>query len=49
MARFKPAGARKAKSATKSSKGYISCIIVIVLGLVVLFLIMYEVARSFHG
>jgi len=47
MARFKPAGARKAKAATKSSKGYIPCVVVIVLGLVLIFLLMFAVMRSF--
>jgi hypothetical protein len=46
MARFKPAGSRKAKSTTKSSKGYIPCIVVILLGFVLIFLLMFAVMRS---
>jgi hypothetical protein len=47
MARFKPAGSRKAKSSAKSSKAYIPCIIIILFGLVLIFLLMYAVMRSF--
>jgi hypothetical protein len=45
MARFKPPGTKKAKS-VKSSRGFIPCVIVLVLGFAVIFVLFYAVINS---
>ena len=45
MARFKPAGSRKAKSTT-SSRGFIPCLVVLVGGFLLIFWLLYAVMKS---
>ena len=45
MARFKPAGSKKAKAAA-GNRGFIPCLIVLVLGFTVLFVLLYAVLKS---
>lgn len=45
MARFKPAGSRRT-GPSRSSKGLIPCVILIILGFALIFLLMYEVLKS---
>jgi hypothetical protein len=45
MARFKPAGSQKPKP-TKTGKGYIGCIAVILLGFALVFWMFYALMRS---
>jgi hypothetical protein len=45
MARFKPTGARKAVP-KKTGKGYIGCIIIILVGFALIFWLFYAVMRS---
>jgi hypothetical protein len=45
MARFKPAGSKKAP-AVKSARGLVPCAIIIVLGFAVVFWLFYEVLKS---
>jgi hypothetical protein len=45
MAKFKPAGSRKVK-AERSNKSAIPCLIVIVLGFLLIFLLFYELLKS---
>jgi hypothetical protein len=47
MAKFKPAGTRKASSKDKRSNlGFIPCLIVILLGLVLIFVLFYALLTS---
>ncbi len=46
MAKFKPAGSRKAKASTKSLRGAIPCFVVILVGFALIFLLFYEVLKS---
>jgi hypothetical protein len=45
MAKFKPAGSRKAKTA-RSNRSAIPCLVVIVLGLLLIFFLLYEFLKS---
>ena len=45
MARFKPAGSRKAKS-TQSRGGFIPCVVLLVIGFLLLFLLFYALVNS---
>ncbi len=45
MARFKPAGSRKS-AAGASKRGLIPCSIIIVLGFVLMFWLLYELLKS---
>jgi len=45
MARFKPAGSRKART-TGERRGLIPCAIVILLGFTVMFWLLYEMMKS---
>ena len=45
MARYKPAGSKKVKSAA-DNRGFIPCLIVIVGGFSILFILLYLVLRS---
>jgi hypothetical protein len=46
MAKFKPAGSRKAKTPTTSLRGAIPCFVVILVGFTLIFLLFYEVLKS---
>jgi hypothetical protein len=46
MARFKPAGAQKAKSGKAPGKGYIGCIVLIIAGFALVFWMFYALMRS---
>jgi hypothetical protein len=46
MARFKPAGSRKAASSKRSNLSFIPCLIVIVLGLALVFILFYALLTS---
>ncbi len=45
MAKFKPAGSRKAK-APRSNRGVIPCLILLVSGFVLIFLLFYAMLKS---
>jgi hypothetical protein len=45
MARYKPAGSKKVKAAS-DNKGFIPCMIVLVVGFAILFILLYAVLRS---
>jgi hypothetical protein len=45
MARFKPAGTRRARS-VRSNRGLIPCALLIVAAFALLFLLLYEVLKS---
>ena len=45
MARFKPAGSKKPKPA-KSTKGWIPCVVIIVMGFAIVFLLFYLLLQS---
>jgi hypothetical protein len=45
MAKYRPAGARKPKTA-RSSRGFIPCLIVIFAGFVLVFLLFYALLKS---
>jgi hypothetical protein len=45
MARFKPAGSRKARS-TGSKRGIVPCAIIILLGFAVMIWLLYEMMKS---
>lgn len=45
MARFKPAGTKKAKP-VKSNRGFIPCVIVLLAGFALLFWLFYAVVHS---
>ncbi|HML15473.1 MAG TPA: hypothetical protein VK419_00545 [Bryobacteraceae bacterium] len=47
MARFRPAGSGSRRTtAARSNKGLIPCVILIILGFALIFLLMYEVMKS---
>jgi len=46
MAKFKPAGSRKSKAAPDSKRGLIPCAVIVVLGFVLIFWLLYLVLRS---
>ena len=46
MAKFKPAGSRKAKAPTTSLRGAIPCFVVILVGFTLIFLLFYDVLKS---
>jgi hypothetical protein len=46
MAKFKPVGSRKAKTAATSLRGAIPCFVVILVGFALIFLLFYEVLKS---
>ena len=45
MARYKPAGSKKVKAAS-DNRGFIPCMIVLVGGFAILFILLYAVLRS---
>jgi hypothetical protein len=45
MARFKPAGSKKARSAA-SGRGIVPCAVIIILGITLMFWLLYEMMKS---
>jgi hypothetical protein len=48
MAKFKPAGSKKSKPAPDSKRGLLPCAIVVLLGFLLIFGLMYLVISSGH-